>query len=88
VLSSSQLFIIEGAMTIGVAVIAMFILPDWPATTKWLTPRERALAVRRLARDAGGVEDETGSVWQGAKEALTDYKGELLVIDGFMEFNG
>ncbi|KAJ9091883.1 hypothetical protein QFC19_008909 [Naganishia cerealis] len=69
------LFIIEGSMTIGVAILAIFILPDWPATTKWLTPRERALAVRRLAKDAGGIEDENGNVWKGARDALLDYKG-------------
>lgn len=67
-------------MTIGVAVLAIFILPDWPATTKWLTPRERALAVRRLARDAGGIEDENGSVWKGARDALCDYKGKWSVL--------
>ncbi|KAM3498319.1 hypothetical protein MY10362_008354 [Beauveria mimosiformis] len=42
---------VEGCMTIGFAVIAIFILPDFPATTSWLTPEEREYAIRRLAAD-------------------------------------
>ena len=71
-------------MTIGVAILSIFLLPDWPATTKWLTPRERALAVRRLARDAGGIEDENGNVWKGARDALCDYKGKQPVMIPFV----
>ncbi|KAJ9120349.1 hypothetical protein QFC24_005303 [Naganishia onofrii] len=50
----------------------------------WLTPRERALAVRRLARDAGGIEDENGNVWKGARDALCDYKGKQPVMIPFV----
>ncbi|KAI4520838.1 MFS general substrate transporter, partial [Schizophyllum commune Loenen D] len=54
------LFYIEGALTMAVAVIAIFILPDFPSTTRWLTPEERALALRRMAEDVGvGDQDET-----------------------------
>ncbi|GLA15444.1 hypothetical protein AnigIFM63309_002266 [Aspergillus niger] len=47
------LFIIEGLATIAVALIAMALLPDFPATTKWLTEAERVVAQARLATDAG-----------------------------------
>lgn len=47
------LFIIEGSITIGVAIVAIFILPDYPATTRWLSPRERAVALYRLEADTG-----------------------------------
>jgi MFS family permease len=72
------LFFIEGALTIGIATLAIFILPDFPATTKWLTPQERALAMRRMEEDAGvGDEDETEK-GQGAMAglwlAVTDWK--------------
>ena len=44
----------------AVAVLAIFILPDFPSTTRWLTPEERALALRRMAEDVGvGDQDET-----------------------------
>ncbi|KAL8838056.1 MAG: hypothetical protein Q9170_002292 [Blastenia crenularia] len=45
------MFIIEGLGTVILAVIAKFVIPDWPETAKFLTPKERALAVRRIHED-------------------------------------
>ncbi|KAJ9092566.1 hypothetical protein QFC21_006797 [Naganishia friedmannii] len=42
------LFIIEGLVTVCISLVALFILPDYPTTTKWLSEREKALAVARL----------------------------------------
>lgn len=50
------LFYIEGSLTVTVALLALFILPDFPATTRWLSPLERKLAVKRMAEDAGVVD--------------------------------
>ncbi|KAF5005261.1 hypothetical protein FDECE_8247 [Fusarium decemcellulare] len=36
------LFLIEGSITIFVALCSVLSLPDWPSTTRWLTPTERA----------------------------------------------
>ncbi|KAB2110124.1 hypothetical protein AG0111_0g1944 [Alternaria gaisen] len=47
------LFIVEGAATIVWAMVAYFILLDFPANTKRLTDRERAIAIARLRE--GGV---------------------------------
>ncbi|THH03892.1 hypothetical protein EW145_g5920 [Phellinidium pouzarii] len=47
------LFFIEGSLTIVIAFAAMFILPDFPTTTRWITPLERSLAMRRMAEDGG-----------------------------------
>ncbi|EJD01118.1 MFS general substrate transporter [Fomitiporia mediterranea MF3/22] len=56
------LFYIEGAITIAVAFAAIFILPDFPTTTRWLTPLERSLALRRMAEDGGiKIDDEEGA---------------------------
>ncbi|GAA6039056.1 hypothetical protein JCM8097_000175 [Rhodosporidiobolus ruineniae] len=78
--SWSWLFIIEGAITVFVAVCAFFILPDYPATTKRLSLRERALAVYRLERDAGSKDDENdaGAI-KSLKMALGDYRLYLCV---------
>jgi predicted outer membrane repeat protein len=54
------LFYIEGAMTIAVAIVAMFVLPDFPSTTKWLTPTETRLAELRMEEDAGVVDEVSG----------------------------
>ena len=71
------LFYIEGALTIFVAVCAMFILPDFPATTPWLTEEERRLAMRRMEEDTGiGDEGETevGGHTTGLWLAMKDRK--------------
>ncbi|KAJ7129736.1 sugar transporter [Mycena epipterygia] len=53
------LFFIEGGLTVLVAFISLWILPDFPESNgnNWLTPAERALAQRRMAEDAGMDED-------------------------------
>ncbi|KAG8688454.1 actin [Ceratobasidium sp. 423] len=55
------LFFIEGALTMAVAILAMFILPDFPSTTRWLSPEERRLAEVRMAEDVGGEVDKDSS---------------------------
>lgn len=53
------LFYIEGSLTIAVAIAAIFILPDFPTTTRWLSPLERRLAMKRMAEDGGiGIGDQ------------------------------
>ncbi|KAK0206439.1 sugar transporter [Desarmillaria ectypa] len=71
------LFYIEGSLTVFVAFLAIFILPDFPATTKWLSPLERQLAIQRMEEDVGvGDQNETedGSPLGGLWLALTDWK--------------
>ncbi|KAF8709595.1 MFS general substrate transporter, partial [Rhizoctonia solani] len=55
------LFYIEGALTMAVAVLAIFVLPDFPNTTRWLSPEERRLAEVRMAEDVGGEVDKDSS---------------------------
>ncbi|KAL3477945.1 major facilitator superfamily domain-containing protein [Aspergillus californicus] len=47
------LFIVEGAATAGWAIVSKFLLLDFPATSKSLSERERAIAVARLREDSG-----------------------------------
>lgn len=57
------------------AVLAIFILPDFPINTRWLSPQERALALRRMEEDAGvGDEGETEGSTAGLWLALADPK--------------
>jgi hypothetical protein len=55
---AKRLFYIEGSLTIFVAFLAIFILPDFPHTTTWLTPQERRLAEARMAEDVGEVDED------------------------------
>lgn len=73
------LFILQGAVTLVVALVAFFILPDEPLTTHWLTPDERTLAHERIMRDTVGNKGETTSV-SGIIEAAKDPKVWLFVL--------
>ncbi|KAG6855145.1 hypothetical protein C0991_006074 [Blastosporella zonata] len=69
------LFYIEGALTIAIAALAIFVLPDFPTNTRWLSPEERALAIRRMEEDAGvGDEEQTEGQGSGLWLAITDIK--------------
>ncbi|OBR05506.1 MFS transporter [Colletotrichum higginsianum IMI 349063] len=67
------LFIIQGAVSIGVAVAALFLLPDHPLTTRWLTPEQRQLAHNRIYIDTTGRREGT-SVWTGLRDACVDWR--------------
>jgi hypothetical protein len=73
------LFIIEGATTFGIAVIGIWILPDFPLTTRWLTPEERQLAHDRIVRDTVGIEQSKGAR-AGFNEAIRDPRLYLLCL--------
>ncbi|KAI5891591.1 MFS general substrate transporter [Schizophyllum commune H4-8] len=76
------LFIIEGAGSCFLCIFTWYILPDWPSTTKWLSPEEKFIAVQRLAADGIG---NTGTGNQpthseAAKMAFTDWRTWVLVF--------
>ncbi|CAG9950673.1 unnamed protein product [Clonostachys rosea f. rosea IK726] len=73
------LFIIEGAATVVFAVVTGFVIPDWPATTKWLTEEEKALGVVRLIEDAGEEEEDINN-WTAFKLAARDYRVWLCIV--------
>jgi len=73
------LFIIEGVVTVGVAVICLFILPDTPLTTRWLTPEQRQMAHDRIQRDTVGLRESKGAK-AGFMQALRDPRLYLLVF--------
>lgn len=76
------LFIIEGTITIGIAFVAYFVLPNFPRTTSWLTENERQLAIWRLDEDIGEddwVGSEQQTFFHGMKLAFADVKMWILV---------
>jgi len=76
------LFFIEGSLTCFVAVIAIFVLPDFPSNSEtWLSPLEKKLAEKRMTEDAG-VSDEiekTGTMAVLAS-AMTDWKVWYMAV--------
>ena len=76
------LFLIEGVVTIAVAIAAFFTLPNFPRTTKWLSEEEVALATWRLEEDIGSDDwttSEEQTLWHGFQLALKDVKMWVLV---------
>ncbi|PIA97330.1 putative transporter [Cercospora beticola] len=74
------LFIIQGAFSIAVAIVAIFVLPDSPLKTRWLTHEERQLAHHRIFDDTTGRRSEDSSVWKGLREAVMDPKTWLFCL--------
>ncbi|KAJ7228713.1 MFS general substrate transporter [Mycena pura] len=76
-------WVTEGSLTVFVAILAIFILPDFPTTSKWLTPEEHELALLRMTEDAGvgdQNETETGGPLHGLRLALLDWRVWWLAL--------
>jgi hypothetical protein len=72
------LFFIEGSLTCFIALIAVFVLPDFPSNSQsWLSPLEKRLAEKRMVEDAGVGDEkqtETQSSMAVVASALSDGK--------------
>jgi len=75
--------LIEGALSIFVAILAYFLLPNWANNTPWLLPEETEMAQYRLVLSAGGVDeaDSKLSMWDGAKLAVKDWVSHTSGLD-------
>ncbi|KAH0563195.1 hypothetical protein GP486_002241 [Trichoglossum hirsutum] len=74
------IFIIEGSVTILVAFCAIFILPDYPSTTSWLSATERAVAEWRLVNDVGQLDEDDGKWEYGFRMAFKDWRVYIFAI--------
>ena len=52
------LFVLEGIPAVIVGIMVWFMMPDYPQTAAWLTPEERAFAVKRLGPYAPSMSDK------------------------------
>ncbi|KAK4196748.1 putative high-affinity nicotinic acid transporter [Triangularia verruculosa] len=66
------IFILEGILTVIIAISAYFVMQDYPATAKFLTAEERAEVSARLKRDRSSLADEFDMKYFWA--ALKDWK--------------
>ena len=82
------LFVVEGLATVVVSVGAVFVLPDYPRSTGWLTPREKALALKRLAIESRAQSQgrEIGHK-EGLMLAVKDWKTWGMTV-GYMAIAG
>ncbi|KAL9564775.1 hypothetical protein ACKAV7_011227 [Fusarium commune] len=78
------IFILQGSATVVIAFCCYWIIPNFPATTKWLTEEEHAIALWRMEVDAAGEQDWTTgdqqSLFHGFKLLLQDPKNWILIV--------
>lgn len=81
-LTLRRLFYIEGSITICIGLMSMWLLPDYPHNTRWISPQEQRLAQARLADDAGEADKDNkeDSPLHGLKLALTDPRVYIFSI--------
>ncbi|EMC94293.1 hypothetical protein BAUCODRAFT_36764 [Baudoinia panamericana UAMH 10762] len=72
-------FLIFGACSIAAGIWSLLVLPDQPSTAKFLSERERTVAVERVAANRQGVKNrhfKTRQLWQ----TLYDPKTWILFV--------
>ncbi|KAI9809569.1 MAG: hypothetical protein M1825_000001 [Sarcosagium campestre] len=67
------IFIIEGLLTIVVAIISKWLIADWPETAKFLNESEKALLKRRL-EDSGSIGHMDSLTRDAALKIFKDWK--------------
>lgn len=79
------IFILEGAVTVVIAVIFWFLLPDFPEESQWLKPEEKEFVSARLRLDQGkGKSARDRSITLAdVGRVFKDYK---VILGGFMYF--
>lgn len=67
------IFIIEGLLTVVVALVSRFFISDWPHEAKFLSAREKELVLHRLREDTSEAKmDHWDS--KAARRTWSDWK--------------
>ncbi|KAF1832891.1 MFS general substrate transporter [Decorospora gaudefroyi] len=76
------LFYIEGAVTMLIAISAIFILPDLPHNSRGFSEEERAVAVLRMTEDVGEADEDSAeqSAFAGFFMAIKDVKIYVMML--------
>ncbi|TNY19180.1 putative MFS transporter [Rhodotorula diobovata] len=84
-----NIFLVEGIITMGIALISYFILPDRPETCKWLTPEERLLAEARIKSENVGQTEvvdalHSKTLWSGVFNPTTLISATIFFFDNIV----
>ncbi|EMC97367.1 hypothetical protein BAUCODRAFT_33085 [Baudoinia panamericana UAMH 10762] len=77
------IFILEGLLTVVVAVAFFFCIPSFPEQAKWLREDEKAYIAARLRADQGRSAVERQITLKDVGNVFKDYK---VIVAGFMYF--
>lgn len=72
-------FLVCGGFTVLWSFIVLMWLPDTPLNAKFLTPRQRSIAVERLRRNRTGIKSSKFK-WSQAREAFIDPQVWLIAF--------
>ena len=67
------LFILEGIPACVAGFVVWVVLPDYPGSVRWLTDKEKELAIVRL-KFCGSSANDKAMTWADAKETLTEWR--------------
>ena len=77
-------------MTVGCAIIAFFLVADFPEEARWLSDDEKAFVMARLAEDNGDSQLHAKVTWRAALSIFKDFKiilGSLvyfgIIVSGY-----
>ncbi|KAI0649776.1 MFS general substrate transporter [Trametes meyenii] len=76
----SWIFIIEGLVTVVVAIVAFIVFVDLPETATFLTPKERSFVISRLKNNMSSAGEEENFKWRHIPGALLDWKIVVICI--------
>ncbi|OTA99803.1 hypothetical protein M426DRAFT_16123 [Hypoxylon sp. CI-4A] len=77
-------FLIFGAVTILYGGFMFYYLPDSPLNARWLSEKDRALAIERVRSNRTGVENHVWK-WSQFKEAILDVQCWILAATSFLD---
>lgn len=78
------IFIIEGIATIVAGIAAIFFLSDFPERAKWLSPRERHIALQRVQIDQGQREKVVHLTSKQSLRIILDWKLGVYCMQYFI----
>lgn len=73
------LFLVEGLLTMLIAIPAFLVIPQSMSTCRWLRPEERAIAVQRMLAD-GSSKTEVQYKFKEALEPFKDWKSYVWAM--------
>ena len=74
------IYIIEGIVTIGLSIMLLFVVPDWPTQARWLSADEKRLLIARQVLEDGGLARMDHLDGKALRRILFDWKIWSAVI--------
>ena len=69
-----RIFIVEGSLTVFLALVMACIIPDYPHTTRYFNAQNKVLTQLRLDEDVGTADPHAVGVREGLILAVKDYR--------------